>query len=140
METYPFYIELGPERDCISEVLTSVNTYVKTSGEGNFLDYVCQFTSPSELVEDARARADWAGYRGCYAVFTDPIDMVGDAFQFRFVGNHDYLFAVQIMQDFSHLEELASTEAVGGFVARAAVFRRLRSNNIYYGGYSCDIT
>jgi hypothetical protein len=58
LETYPFYNELGPERSSIPEVLVSVNEYVRDSGDGHFLDYICRFASPQELVEDIARKVE----------------------------------------------------------------------------------
>jgi len=58
LETYPFVNELGPERASIPQVLVSVNEYVRDSGKGSFLDYVNNFSTPQELVDDIARKVE----------------------------------------------------------------------------------
>ena len=47
-----FYHDLGPNKKAASEILASVNVFVKTKAEKNLLKYVQQFTKPRDFIED----------------------------------------------------------------------------------------
>jgi len=47
-----FYHDLGPNKKAASEILASVNVFVKTKAEKNLLKYVQQFTKPKNFIED----------------------------------------------------------------------------------------
>jgi Protein of unknown function (DUF2400) len=47
-----FYHDLGPNKKAASEILASVNVFVKTKAEKNLLKYVQQFTKPKDFIED----------------------------------------------------------------------------------------
>ena len=47
-----FYHDLGPNKKAASEILASVNVFVKTKAEKNLLKYVQQFTKPKAFIED----------------------------------------------------------------------------------------
>ena len=47
-----FYGSLGPYREVIPEILTSVNTFVKTKAEKNLIEYSKKFSKPEDFVED----------------------------------------------------------------------------------------
>jgi hypothetical protein len=47
-----FYDALGPSKQLIAEILTSVNTFVKSKAERNLLEYSQGFSKPKDLVED----------------------------------------------------------------------------------------
>ncbi|MBT0158429.1 DUF2400 family protein [Candidatus Bathyarchaeota archaeon A05DMB-2] len=47
-----FYDALGPHKQLIPEILTSVNTFVKNKAERNLIKYSQEFSKPKDLVED----------------------------------------------------------------------------------------
>ena len=47
-----FYHDLGPNKKAASEILASVNVFVKTKAEKNLLKYVQQFIKPKDFIED----------------------------------------------------------------------------------------
>ncbi|MDR0373854.1 MAG: DUF2400 family protein [Nitrososphaerota archaeon] len=51
IKTY-FYHELGPNKKAASEILASVNMFVKFKAERNLLKYAQKFTNPKDLLED----------------------------------------------------------------------------------------
>jgi hypothetical protein len=47
-----FYGSLGPRRELIPEILTSVNQFVKGTAENNLIEYSQKFSKPEAFVED----------------------------------------------------------------------------------------
>jgi hypothetical protein len=47
-----FYYDLGPNKKAASEILASVNLFVKTNAEKNLLKYAQRFSKPKYLVDD----------------------------------------------------------------------------------------
>jgi hypothetical protein len=47
-----FYGSLGPRREVIPEILTSVNQFVKGTAENNLIEYSQKFSKPEAFVED----------------------------------------------------------------------------------------
>ncbi|MCL4430025.1 MAG: DUF2400 family protein, partial [Chloroflexi bacterium] len=47
-----FYHDLGPNKKAASEILASVNVFVKTKAEKNLLKYGQQFRKPKDFIED----------------------------------------------------------------------------------------
>ena len=47
-----FYSTLGPRREVIPEILTSVNRFVKGKAENNLIEYSQKFSKPEDFVED----------------------------------------------------------------------------------------
>ena len=47
-----FYSDLGPNKKAASEIMASVNLFVKINAEKNLLKYAQKFTKPSAFIED----------------------------------------------------------------------------------------
>ena len=47
-----FYYDLGPNKKAASEILASINLFVKTNAEKNLLQYAQKFSKPKDFVED----------------------------------------------------------------------------------------
>jgi hypothetical protein len=47
-----FYHDLGPNKKAASEILASINLFVKTKAEKNLLKYAQKFTKPKDFIED----------------------------------------------------------------------------------------
>ena len=47
-----FYCDLGPRKEVIAEVLTSVNMFVKNKAEKNLIEHSQKFSKPNDLVEN----------------------------------------------------------------------------------------
>ena len=47
-----FYYDLGPNKKAASEILASVNLFVKTNEEKNLLKYAQRFSKPKDFIED----------------------------------------------------------------------------------------
>ena len=48
----PFYVDLGPEKDYIPEVLVSVNQFVHDIAEEDLIRFTEKYTKPTEVVEE----------------------------------------------------------------------------------------
>ncbi len=49
---FDFYHDLGPNRKAASEILASVNLFVKNNAERNLLKYAQRFTKPEDFIDD----------------------------------------------------------------------------------------
>jgi hypothetical protein len=47
-----FYHDLGPNKKAASEILASINVFVKTNAEKNLLKYAQRFSKPKDFIED----------------------------------------------------------------------------------------
>ena len=47
-----FYYDLGPNKKAASEIMASINIFVKTNAEKNLLKYAQRFSKPKDFVED----------------------------------------------------------------------------------------
>ena len=47
-----FYYDLGPNKKAASEILASINVFVKTNAEKNLLKYAQRFSKPKDFIED----------------------------------------------------------------------------------------
>ena len=47
-----FYHDLGPNKKAASEILASVNLFIRTEAERNLLKYAQKFTKPRDFIED----------------------------------------------------------------------------------------
>ena len=47
-----FYHDLGPNKKAASEILASINLFVKIKAERNLLKYAQKFTKPKDFIED----------------------------------------------------------------------------------------
>jgi hypothetical protein len=47
-----FYYDLGPNKNAASQIMASVNIFVKTKAENNLLKYVQRFSKPQAFIED----------------------------------------------------------------------------------------
>jgi hypothetical protein len=47
-----FYHDLGPNKKAASEILASINVFVKTKAEKNLLKYAQRFSKPKDVIED----------------------------------------------------------------------------------------
>ncbi len=50
-----FYNDLGPNKKAASEILASINLFVRTKAERNLLKYAQQFSNPQDLIKDIAA-------------------------------------------------------------------------------------
>ena len=47
-----FYHDLGPNKKAASEILASINLFIRTNAERNLLKYAQKFTKPKDFIED----------------------------------------------------------------------------------------
>jgi len=47
-----FYHDLGPNKKAASEILASINLFIRTKAERNLLKYAQKFTNPKDFIED----------------------------------------------------------------------------------------